>query len=369
MENTNSTNGNSNKNLIAKMLDKLKSAGSSFVTKRVLPVALSASLLFGATACVNTGNTNDTNTDTNSNIIDTNTGNSNTDSSLGGDSTNTNPPLEDDKIDISQYSELLQEILTDNYYKNLMNRGNATPAVLDTGLFDPHPYAFLEDQGHDVLKIKNNELECNTVSYIPKDEPNNLYIATYVENPGNYFTEYMLKYTLTDQEVEDYHMLHNNEKGGYYIQAVFMNDVISKNKPATIISKVSVTKEMHKQIGEKIINEPRIKNIINRDSSDVLFHSYEYRGETKNSYFYMYVRPALKSYNQMYSTETIALIPMSASSNFHFTSEPLSFSSYNLFSDFTVSLKHFVDVVPIKATFFHPQDVNLYIKNDINIQK
>ena len=365
MENTNSTNGNSNKSLIAKMLDKLKVAGSGFVTKRVLPVALSASLLFGATACVNAGNTDNS---TDSNIVDTNTGNSTTDSSLSNGSTNTNPPVEDDKSDISQYSELLQEILTDSYYKNLMNRGNATPAILDTGLFDPHPYAFLEDQGHDVLKIKNNELECNTVSYIPKDEPNNLYIATYVENPGNYFTEYMLKYTLTDQEVEDYHMLHNNEKGSYYIQAVFMNDVISKNKTATIISKLSVTKEMHKQIGEKIINDSDVKKLMDCDSSDVLFHSYEYRPNTK-SYFYMYIRPALKSYNHMYSTETIALVPMSATTNYDFSKEPLSFSSYNLYSDFGIRVKYFPDVVPIKATFFYPQNVNLYIKNDINIRK
>ena len=121
------------------------------------------------------------------------------------DNENRNP------IDVSGYSQILQNILLDEHYDNLIYQAivGKNYQLLETGVFEPHPYAFLASEGFDISAIKNDEIEAYTMSFVKDEEPNNLYIYTRVMQDNSYWTNYLLKYKLTDKEMDDYHFLHS----------------------------------------------------------------------------------------------------------------------------------------------------------------
>ncbi len=128
-----------------------------------------------------------------------------------------------------EYSRILQGILENDYYNLLLSQEK-----FDGPEFRAHPYAFYEAEGYDVSAIRNGDVYVRTYSFVKETEPNNLYIATYVENSeGNYYTQYVLRYVLTDKEMEDYDMLYANG----YIQARFMNNEIAKQKDVEVLGK------------------------------------------------------------------------------------------------------------------------------------
>ena len=138
-----------------------------------------------------------------------------------------------------KYSDLLQSILSNSHYNSLIAQAEAGNFdIYERGEFKPHPYAFLEKEGFDVDAIKAGDLDCHTLSYVLDEEPNNLYMRTQV-NDGAVVTSYLLKYELTDQERYDYNFTHDdpNSAINYYVQAVFMNNEISKMKTPTVIGK------------------------------------------------------------------------------------------------------------------------------------
>lgn len=110
--------------------------------------------------------------------------------------------------DESTCSEILRNVLTDSNYKSLesmseaaINRGDYGYA-LNNNSYKAIPYGFLEDEGYDIEKIKTNKLSCNTQVY---RVDNDLFLDVSVETKSSksYLTHYVLKYSLTDQEVED----------------------------------------------------------------------------------------------------------------------------------------------------------------------
>lgn len=169
------------------------------------------------------------------------------------------PPGEDVPPDegggqYSEYSQILQNVLNSSNYNTLISNAEASSHYYESAVFDPHPYAFLEDNGHDVVAIKVGTLDCYTCSYILDDEPNNLYINTRVENPGEYYTNYLLTYTLTDKEISDYKLTHNKPTSSveFYVQAVFMNDEISKQKTPIKIEKANITVDAFDKIKQEM---------------------------------------------------------------------------------------------------------------------
>ena len=61
---------------------------------------------------------------------------------------------------------------------------------------------------------------------------------------NSYWTNYLLKYELTEQEMDDYHHLHTGEgKVDYFIEAVLMNNEISKTRKPEIIGKSNISIE------------------------------------------------------------------------------------------------------------------------------
>ena len=111
----------------------------------------------------------------------------------------------------SEYSVLLQNVMSDAEYNDLIARAQKDNKFYSSAEFDAHPYAFLEKEGFDIAKIKNGSIPCHTMTYVLDEEPNNLYIYTRVEKTDAYYL-YLLRYTLTEKEMDDYNML--NYTGG-----------------------------------------------------------------------------------------------------------------------------------------------------------
>lgn len=103
---------------------------------------------------------------------------------------------------------------------------------------DPHPYAFLSQQGFDIDSIKNGELECKTSAFVYDDEPNNLYMVVSVKTgyKDQRNNTYFLKYKLSNRDMEDYFWLQQND----FTVSYFVNDIISQLYQPEILSVSSV---------------------------------------------------------------------------------------------------------------------------------
>ena len=197
-------------------------------------IAIATSVIVGIAIHNNLKNQNSDANDNNFNIGNIFDGNNNgSNNNNGNNSANNNQ-----NNDFSQYSQLLQNILNNEEYDSLIHQVfHGGGEVFKNGALKPHPYAFLEDQGFDVNKIKSGKMDAYTLSYVLDEDPNSLYMHTRVLVNNSYWQNYLLKYTLTDREMEDYNMLHlvKNSVTNFYVQSVFMNNEISKMKTPEIL--------------------------------------------------------------------------------------------------------------------------------------
>lgn len=208
----------------------------------------------------------------------------------GKDFTDNSSP--DNTDESGKYSQLVMNILNDREINSLIDRAKQDTSFYASAYFDPHPYAFLEKQGEDVARVKSGELDCQTVSYVDPDEPNNLYMMIYVEKSddrlsSNYYSEYILKYTLTDKEMADYKMLHGRSNN-YYIQAVFMNNEIAENKTATILSHTYITSYAHTHLRESFALQTAVtdNDYIGTSRVDCILKDYDLDTQTFNVVVY-----------------------------------------------------------------------------------
>lgn len=243
------------KNYIVKLTEHLKSLGhsSKCIIKKVREfsktkgIALGLTLILflgGATAC---SNTPDASTDSSME-----SGYTNSDSSVGSEI----------KEDYSKYSKILQEVLTNNYYNNLLAQAKVDASLYSSAKFATHPYGFLEREGFDIEAIKDGELDCKTYAFYKESEPNNLYMAVYAEKDEGIYNEYLIRYKLTEQEMYDYKMLYtmpeNSSNADTCLQVFFINDAVSRTKSAEILSECKSTVAAH----EKIANDESLKKNI-----------------------------------------------------------------------------------------------------------
>ena len=250
-------------NLVSRAAKRKKHKNHTYGKGRVKKVVMSLILALSATFLALTGCTTDT-TDPGKNP-----------STNPGTNPGTNP---------TEYSQLVTDLANDTEVNALIDQANQNTSLFSTPLFDPHPYSFLEKEGLDVEAIKSGELYCRTISFVRDDEPNNLYMITYAENEGAvpYYSEYMLKYSLTDKEMADYNKLHDEE----YIQAVFLNDAISEAKAANVISETKMTVEAHTNLSKSLRdNDNYVKNAIDTDNIDILLKDYS----TETGLFNVYI--------------------------------------------------------------------------------
>ena len=159
--------------------------------------------------------------------------------------------------DYSKYSQILKNVLTDPYYLDLESMEIADKKIgsgrysFNNPKFMALPYGFLEDEGYDIEQIKKSNLYAKSEVYVKN---NDLFIELraetktgtnfYKEN-SSYLTNYLIKYTLTDQEMKEVKALHQpldpfSKKT--YLQAPMFIQELSYLKTPEIISKAYITK-------------------------------------------------------------------------------------------------------------------------------
>ena len=154
------------------------------------------------------------------------------------DPDNPNTPEEPTTPEVT-HSQLLYDVLNNSEYNALIENYQADASVRNLQQYDPIPYGFFEERGYNIADIKNNTLRADAVAYIKDSEPNNLYIATKVEETGfeqPFYACYTLKYTLTNEEVNDLNYIHESQA----IQAPFFILELSYQKEATVESEVNI---------------------------------------------------------------------------------------------------------------------------------
>ena len=251
MDNTNYTN--ENVSLLKRISARLHNPK---IAKSILGLTLAGVLALSSTACdlytnpphaeTESSTQSSVNNETNNNHETNNNGtdNNQTNNNSGSTQYPVNPNL-------SKYSPLLQSILTNEEYNELIKLAhNTNPKLLQTGEFEPHPYAFLEEEGFDIEAIKKGDDLCRTVSYVLTDDKNSLYMHTQVDC-GDYYETFLLKYQLTEQEMQDYHLTHTgggNVNVPYYVQCVFMNREIAATRDPEVVGTSKMAKESHESL-------------------------------------------------------------------------------------------------------------------------
>ncbi len=195
---------------------------------------------FGLTACKDTSDNN------NGDLGNNGGSNQNNDGDLGNSGGNNQQNPEDSAY--SQYSLPMQAVLKSDYYYNLLDFNEYT--VPNTPLYDPHPYGFLKNQGYDIDAIKNQSLECETICYVKGTDKNNLYVNTRVEtvdNFGDYYTCYTLKYSITEKEYNDIYFLYDLKAA----HAAFIIQELSYQKTPKIEICASITKDSYTELNRE----------------------------------------------------------------------------------------------------------------------
>ena len=117
--------------------------------------------------------------------------------------------------DYSKYSQILQNVLTDDYYTSIASIENSDTDYGKKRWSYNHPkalsipYGFLEDEGLDIESIKSKYLPVKSCIYLIE---NDLYIEVlagiksttkFITDENIYYANYLLKYNLTNQELKE----------------------------------------------------------------------------------------------------------------------------------------------------------------------
>ncbi len=156
--------------------------------------------------------------------------------------------------DYSKYSQTLQNVLTDQYYRDLIitdevvSKDYGNLHSYDNNKYKAIPYGFLEEEGYNIETIKKNIVDAESNMYTIG---NDLFVELRVETRAstNYYTHYVVKYTLTEQEINEidslfvpvYNSRFSTRVTNY--QAPFFVQEISYQKQATMLSKMHMTKD------------------------------------------------------------------------------------------------------------------------------
>lgn len=180
-------------------------------------------------------------------------GNGDTDKVTDGD---------DGEKDSKEYCPILQTVLTSDYYNNLID--SQQYLHFNSPEFNPAPFNFLEQRGHNMDSIKKGTLMCDTYIYFVDNNKSDLYMSVKTDNAAGDVTNYVLKYSITNKEYDDLKMLYN----GNYIQAPLFVQEMDNQKTPTIESCVSVTYKTYNMLYNNF-NSTKMKNIFNSDSIDI----------------------------------------------------------------------------------------------------
>lgn len=238
-------------NLLVKLANMLKNAFKSKTGKRAITSLVLAGVLAATmVGCAYTPST-DRPVDPDNPIVDP----------INPDNPNPNP---DNPDPTAQYSDILRAVLNDPYYDEVIEEyHNAEEGTERVNKIFAIPYGYIESIGIDTTPIKNDEVEAYATTYIKDDEPNYLYVYARVENNDStpYYTCYNLKYSISDQNKEEYEMLHK----GSYIQAPLFVQEISKRKTPVEAKVASLTKARYESYLREFKRDPIIQEALGED--------------------------------------------------------------------------------------------------------
>ena len=245
-----------------------------------------------------------------------------------------------------EYSELIQSIMSNKNYNDLIDQifiDNGS--VINSGEVEPHPYAFLEEEGYDVEAIKAGNDLAYTMSYVLDKEPNNLYMYTRVLQ-NDHYVNYLLKYELTDEEMDDYNLLHCPDGSAhFYLQSVFMNNEISKTRKPTIVGKTKISVDAFDKLTTNI---QYASSAIDRNSCNFILLSTNDETDT----FETIIIPRLYQDNYMTMLSKISIANRQSSYDLAMKN--------GIFT--TPTNKEFfgtLSAIQKEATFYFPQDADL----------
>lgn len=156
-----------------------------------------------------------------------------------------------------EHCKIVYNLLHDVYYVNLHNKIDANPTITKDML--PVPYKFLRDEGKNVDAYLDGTLNAFASSYMYENDKNHLYVSVKAENIsnssyGNYYTNYVLKYTLTDQESEEFLYLCDGE----YLQGLLFVQELDIQKDPEVLSEVNIAKDTYELMLRSIPNGENI---------------------------------------------------------------------------------------------------------------
>ncbi len=167
--------------------------------------------------------------------------------------------------DNTQLSEFTKTFLISSKYQALVDKfiENYYDSTVET---HPIPFRFLREHGFDVDAYLNGELKIISTPFMYEDEPNNLYVSVKAECPsndyhGNYYHNYILKYSVSDKERKEYIYLCDNK----YIEGLLFIQALDDARTPTIVSDKKIAVKAY----ENIIDYDNKTNFKNYDSVDV----------------------------------------------------------------------------------------------------
>lgn len=257
--------------------------------------ALCLAFALVSTGCNPTTETNQVQTDNNS------TNHQTTNPSTPSNPTNPSNPNEI-QTDKNKYSSILQTLFSNDYYVKLAYQVMDESRTLTKEML-PIPYNFLREKGKNVDAYLDGTLNAFASSYMYADDLNNLYVSVKAENLststyGNYYTNYVLKYKLTDQESEEYIYLCKDES----LQGLLFIQELDIQKKPEILTEVNIAKYSYDRAVEDVPSI--VKNLSKYDKVEIDF------GEASIDNITLLIR---KSTTQNYNKNTVGKLELDLS--------------------------------------------------------
>ena len=157
-----------------------------------------------------------------------------------------------------KYSDIVTKLMTDDYYFNIARTILFDSTKLEKYML-PVPYKFLRERGHNVDAYLEGTLNVFASSYIFDNDHNHIYVSVKAENVsyheyGNYYTNYVLKYSLTNQEYEDNITL---SKSGS-LQSLFFIQELDNQKSPEIVNQINIAVSSYDDMIEGYLTAPDI---------------------------------------------------------------------------------------------------------------
>ena len=274
--------------LISKLNEKFKNIKDD-TKKRVMATILAGGIALsglGMAGCNPNSNNPDNTNPPITNPGDENTGNNGGSQNSGNNNGGSQNP------NYSKYSQTLQNVLTDSYYTTIIGDAKSTDDdyVYNHPRYQPIPYGFLEDEGFDISKFKTKQLSCTSELY---SIGNDLYIELKAEIAAstNYIANYVLKYSLTEQEMSELNKLfsslyYSTYQYATYFQAPFFVQELSYSKDPEVQSVGYTTAECNNSSVEFF----NAREMIGTSHMATYLKS-EYVDNSQTVYHYYIVRP------------------------------------------------------------------------------